>query len=293
MVRFATAEEGRNILGQSDEFITALTPFDRRVRMKSDAEVSEKDLLAYLSQSVKSWEPTETNRISGILRSAEIKLAGCAGLFPTNIWLIKTSGEEEFNNAYTRQNAIVFPRAVLHGQESILWYLVLHELFHIMSRHNAEFREAAYAVIGFRPINEIELPPNLRERKVTNPDGVENGWVIGLTNRGDSIHAVPILLATGPAFDPNQGGDYFRLLVVQRSGGRWLPELVAGNPRLVRPSETTGWFEQIGRNTRYTIHPDEILAENFVRWLEGSTNLPTPRIVSDLAAALKQRGSRK
>jgi hypothetical protein len=137
----------------------------------------------------------------------------------------------------------------------------------------------------------------LLQRKVTNPDGVQNGWAISLTNQNEAVEAVPILLATGPRFDPNESGaspyDYFRLLVVKPDRTGWAPQLVAGRPRLLQPAETTGWFEQIGRNTRYTIHPDEILADNFVHLINGNTNLPTQRIATEMANTFSQRGSRR
>jgi hypothetical protein len=63
--------------------------------------------------------------------------------------------------------------------------------------------------------------------------------------------------------------------------------------RSLRPADTTGWFEQIGHNTRYTIHPDEILADNFVRLINGDTNLPTPQIIATMANAFRQRASKK
>jgi len=154
-----------------------------------------------------------------------------------------------------------------------------------------------YYIIGFRPINEIELPEELRQRKVTNPDGIQNGWRIGLTNQNEALQAVPILLATGPGFNPNEPGaspyDYFRLLVVKPDGTNWVAQRVAGRPRLLRPAETTGWFEQIGRNTRYTIHPDEIQADNFVRLINGDTNVPTPQIIAAMANVFSQPTSKK
>ncbi len=61
----------------------------------------------------------------------------------------------------------------------------------------------------------------------------------------------------------------------------------------LRPAETTGWFEQIGRNTRYTIHPDEILADNFVRLINGDTNVPTPQIIAAMANVFSQPTSKK
>ena len=65
-------------------------------------------------------------------------------------------------------------------------------------------------------------------------------------------------------------------------GTNWTAQRVSGRPRLLRPADTTGWFEQIGRNTRHTFHPDEILADNFARLINGETNVPTPRILADM-----------
>jgi hypothetical protein len=296
-VSFASVETGREILTRRDDFIAALTPLDRRARMQTNQDFSEKDFLAFVGRSVQSWTPDETNRITSAFQTLGDKLARWHLPFPATILLVRTSGEEEFNNCYTRQNAIIFPAAEAAGRPSDLSNLILHELFHVLSRHAPELRKACYGIIGFRPINEIELPEELRQRKVTNPDGVQNGWIIGLTNQVEALTAVPILLATGPTFNPNERGaspfDYFRLLVVKPEGTNWVAQQVAGRPRLLRPADTTGWFEQIGRNTGYTIHPDEILADNFVRLISGDTNVPTPRIIADMANALTERASKK
>ena len=296
-VSFARVAEGRELLTRRDEFIAALTPLDRRARMRSEQEVSEKDLLEFVSRSVRAWTPDESNRVASVLQTVSGKLAQWHLPFPPTILLIKTSGEEEFNNAYTRENAIVFPAAETTNRPSVLRYFILHELFHVLSRHDPELRKALYGVIGFKLINEIVLPEEIGARKVTNPDGVQNGWMIGLTNQTEAVQAVPILLATGPRFDPNEHGaspyDYFRLLVVKPDGTNWSPQLLAARSRLLQPMETSGWFEQIGRNTRYTIHPDEILADNFVHLINGNTNLPTPRILTEMADTFGRRRSMK
>jgi hypothetical protein len=296
-VYFSSVETGREILTRRDDFIAALTPLDRRTRMQTSQDVSEKDFLAFVGRSVQPWTPDETNHIADVLHTVGDKLAQCQMPLPANIMLIKTSGEEEFNNCYTRQNAIIFPAAEADAKPSVLKYSILHELFHVLSRNDPSLRQALYGIIGFKRINEIELPEELRSRKVTNPDGVQNGWMIGLTNQNEAVQAVPILLATGPSFNPNERGaspyDYFRLLVVQPGGAGWAPQLVAGHPRLLKPAETTGWFEQIGRNTHYTIHPDEILADNFFLLINGNTNVPTERIIADMANTFRQLETKK
>ena len=47
---------------------------------------------------------------------------------------------------------------------------------------------------------------------------------------------------------------------------------------LLDAAGVSGFFEQVGKNTQYILHPDEILADNFVQLLDHSTNLVTPRI---------------
>ena len=82
--------------------------------------------------------------------------------------------------------------------------------------------------------------------------------------------------------------------MVKEQGTNWMPELDAGRPRLLKPEETTGWQEQIGWNTSYTIHPDEILADNFALLIDGRPRtVPTPRILDEMAAAFKRRQSKK
>lgn len=148
-------------------------------------------------------------------------------------------------------------------------------------------REKLYHAIGFNAINTVRLPDGIRERKITDPDGVQCNWLINVTNRGQALPVIPILYSSRQHYDPEQGGEFFnyltfKLLAVTNNGTHWEPKLRNGQPLLFDPADVQGFFEQIGRNTRYIIHPDEILAENFVLLINSATNLPTPRIVTDM-----------
>ena len=57
---------------------------------------------------------------------------------------------------------------------------------------------------------------------------------------------------------------------------------------LLDPDDVPGYHEQIGRNTRYIIHPEEILADNFVFLLDGRIDLPTPRVVEQMGKVLQE-----
>ena len=294
LVSFATVEAARHTLTNRDDFICALSPFDRAARMKTNRDVTEKEFLEFAGSNVLPWSPGETNQLTAVLQAVRPRLAPWNLPFPSAIPLIKTSGKEEGNASYTRQNAVVLAQREVLATGHVLEDLIIHELFHVLSRHNPDLRKQLYRIVGFTPINEIAYPDALRPRKITNPDGVQSGWAINVTNQNQDLFAVPILFASTSQYNPTKGGEFFdylifKLLVVTNQGGRWQPKLMAGKPHLLEPQESQGFFEQVGRNTDYIIHPDEILAVNFVHLINGETNLATPRIVEEMKKVFRQR----
>jgi hypothetical protein len=60
-----------------------------------------------------------------------------------------------------------------------------------------------------------------------------------------------------------------------------------GKPILWNPYAVKGFFEQIGRNTNYVIHPEETLANNFIHLMMAKQDLKTPEIPYKIEAVLK------
>ncbi|MFT6562596.1 MAG: hypothetical protein ACJAX6_000981 [Limisphaerales bacterium] len=54
----------------------------------------------------------------------------------------------------------------------------------------------------------------------------------------------------------------------------------------MKPEGVEGFFEQIGRNTNYIIHPEETLANNFVHLMTGKQDLKNPEILEKIEAML-------
>lgn len=71
------------------------------------------------------------------------------------------------------------------------------------------------------------------------------------------------------------------LLLVDRSDSeRAQPMMRAdGSPALVPVDAAAGLFEQIGRNTSYILHPEEIIASNFALLATGETRVPSPELL--------------
>jgi hypothetical protein len=51
----------------------------------------------------------------------------------------------------------------------------------------------------------------------------------------------------------------------------------------------SGFYEQVGRNTEYIIHPEEILADNFAMLVMGDQNVPSPEILRKVQGVLTQK----
>lgn len=295
-VFFATAEEAREVLAVADDFVQRMSPFDRAARMKTDADVSEKEYLKFVGDNILAWSDSEKRKIASAFRAIQARLDAMPLPFPKKVLLIKTTGNEEGQAAYTRANAIVFPKADLAAPLSKIQRTISHELFHIMSRANPELREDCYEAIGFVKGDEVELPMVLKSRKITNPDAPRNDHYIRLHVDGNPVWAIPVLFSSTERYDKKKGGEFFdylqfQFLLVERHGN--LPTVKPvyddQNPRLVGVQQVSGFMEQIGNNSGYIIHPEEILADNFALMIMGERTVPSPEIITKLDGILKRK----
>jgi hypothetical protein len=295
-VTFATADEGRRILTTRDDFIRALGPFDRAARVKTAGAVSEKAFLEFVGRNVLDWTESEKASVVSALERLQAPLDRLALPWPKAIYFVKTTGQEEGGAAYTRDHALVLPQNMLTPDRPLSPRLIAHELFHILSRSNPALRDRLYQAIGFVKCHEIELPGMLRNRKITNPDAPANDYCIRVQVAGAEVWAVPILFSRTDRYDVEQGGEFFfymqsQLLLIDRQGNSPTAKpLYAGpQPRLVDFGEVRGFYEQVGRNTEYIIHPEEILADNFAMLVMQDQNVPSPEILKRLQDVLMQK----
>lgn len=291
-VRFATADEGSKILSTRDAFVAAMSPFDRSVRLKTAAEVSEREFLARLGRQATGWKDVERELLTQVVQSAAKRLARWKLPLPTEITLVCMLGDEEGGAPHCRGPAIVLPRAKLALPAETLERIFLHETFHVLSSANPDLRDELYAIVGFRRCGKVALPPDLLLRKITNPDAPTAEHAIELDVDGKSILAVPVLFSKTDYDDKKGGGlfDYlsFRLLAVHTVEGKttWLPD-AEGKPWLLDPAHQPSYHKQIGTNTRYIIHPEEVLADNF-QMLVSEAKAKEPRILEAIDKVLSK-----
>lgn len=291
----AGIDEAKEVLCRNDDFTQRQSPFDRSARLKTDQPVSEEKYFAFISDQISEWDAAQQDRITAACKRVAERISKWKLPMPEKILLIRTTGKEEGNAAYTRANAIVLPPKITGGRDEGLDRLLCHELFHVISRHSPNLREKLYKTIGFEKCDEIKLPEDLQKRRLTNPDAPCNDHCIRVKVDGRSVWAVPILFTESEQYDLKRGGEFFnylvfKLMVIDREEGstKAIPHLIDGKPELVSPNQAEGFMEQIGRNTGYIIHPEEVLADNFAMLAMGNEKeAKSPELLAKIREALE------
>lgn len=272
-------EQGKVELTRRDDYIERLSPFDRSSKMKTDRAVDAATHLAFLGANVRDWA-SSPHRERVVAAAARVEQRfGALGVPVPDAVIIRTTGDEEGGAAYTRGKAIVLPDAMLADPKLDLVQLIAHEAFHVMSRRDAALRDRLYRLIGFEPCPEPVLPAELAMRTIANPDAPRNAHHIKVVYQGQPVWAVPLIYSSEQKFDPAKGGTFFDYLQFR---------LALRDPfRLVQVNEVQGFFEQVGTNTQYIIHPEEILAENFAFAVTEKPGLRVPQLPRQVVDTLR------
>lgn len=292
-IHFASLEEGKAEISRPDDFTKSMSKLDVQIRLRSDKDLTPDDYIRFVTPHVTEWSNDERAKLTRILGKIRdrLKTLDLAPPFPAKILFVRTTGLEEAQAAYTRSQAIFLPASKVGAGESGLEKLVAHELFHVLTRQAPELRERLYAIVGYHPCPSVELPADWRDRKLTNPDAPHLDTAIELTLDGKPVQAVSLLFSRDEKYEPKEKDSLFRylefrLLVIDIEQGKSRARLVDGKPLLLDPHSSADFQKKIGRNTGYIIHPDEILADNFMHLIAGTPGLPNPEIVAKLKEEL-------
>ena len=266
-----------------------MSPFDRQARLCVNYPVSTEEYLKYITEQIMDWDATSVDTMTEIISELNTKPMMKYFEFPSIIYVIMTNGKDECNAAYCRNmDLVVLPRSeIIRSEERTKlsnvtdWDTTFtHELFHIWSRNHTELRDKLYEIIGYLQTPAvIDLPPELAHLKMTNPDAPITNHYIKIDVNGQEKCLAPILVASGE-YDPNIDPNFFSYLET-----RFImldDQTLKSSGNLITYDEVTNLYEKIGKNTEYIIHPEEIMADNFVHLVHETSDLPTPGIIEEM-----------
>lgn len=287
--RFATRAEGQMLITELDDYTRNWNQFDIDVRLqKSQGRKSE--LLQFAMDQTLNWSDEEKARISKTMKSldAEIKKQKYQLEFPKEIIFVKTTQKEEGNaQAYTRMNWIAIgEEALKSASEEDFKYLIAHELFHLLTRQNADFKKDMYQVIGFDTTEkEILFPSDLAEIRISNPD-ISRYDNYGTFTIGGQKQYCTMVIYTDKPYDGKTLFEYLKIGLVPLNE-EFIPVQKSGRTIIYSLDDATDFYTQVGKNTSYVINPEEIMADNFAFTLIGKKDLPNPEIIQNTQKVLK------
>lgn len=292
--QFATPAEGAAILTADDDYLMALSPADPALRLRSEKSETVAKLKTAYASHVLTWSAAERARVEAVLDRDRKQLSMVSRWLPERVDFILVSKDVEGGLPHTRASAIVLPEAWIESTQN-LDGVVMHELFHVLSRNNLARRDSLYALIGFRPCHVIE-PAAYAARRITNPDAPSLAHYLPLTDDGKE-GLVPYLYAAATVFDPRAGADFEQqfhvgFLHVQVTDGastaQCAPFPGKADPMLPLSAHRDLIERETGGNTGYLIHPEETLADNFMLLMVGGSKpIASPWVLEKLRAWLE------
>lgn len=283
----ATPAQAAPIFTADDEFMAVVTPADISIRTRS-VDGDRAALVRTYAGAFEPWTEEETARLQAMLVRRDAQLRTLARWLPDTVLIVKSNGAADTSLPHTRGNAINMGQHLPSGDDGLdgLFY---HELFHVLSRHNAARHDEMYALINFIPCT-VDLPTAVRDQTVTNPDAPLLRWATAPDANGRSI--VPVLFGNPPRWDPAQPqfGRYFNLRFLQatrNAAGLCAVTIENGEPIDVPSDQAVPAIHlAAGANTNYVLHAEELLADNFSQLMMGRTDAPNPEVQARLATFL-------
>ena len=278
--RLATLDEAKELMSAEDSYTRSRSNFDIVSRLQNPQGTVE-ELNAFAMQELREWNEEEQKAIQALTKDLNdsIRKYNYNLPLPKEIMLVKSTLKDEGGaGGYTRSNWIALTEKLIsHMKEDGQKRILLHELFHVLTRNSLDLKKEIYETIGFTVLDEeLEYPQDLWDVHITNPDvGRYDSYATFMVD-GQPQKCAMLLYANRPYTT----GTFFQYLNIG-----FIPydenmkPLQENGKTIVYPMEKISDFhEKVGHNTRYVINPEEILADNFVIAFNNQANPKTPEL---------------
>ena len=282
--RFASAEEGRELLLSSTEYYDHFTQIDIDIRMKKSGATMD-ELLKASTDEIRNFNIFEKylmdRRIAKMARSLKKNHYELPKL--EEIIYIKTDMAVEMGaSGYTHGSEIYLNSAnimfsMIPGAGEYFDHLLWHELFHCLTRNNPDFRADMYSLIHFTvEDSDYELPPCVREKFLSNPDVEHHDAHATFIIDGQEKECFVAWIATMDYSEAQSSSESMTATAL-------IP--IDGTDVYYTKEQASNFDEVFGTNTGYTIDPEECMADNFADamqyGLEGKNGqgYPNPEII--------------
>lgn len=279
-IKFASIEEAQNILNQNDPFAKNISIVDAQIRLDK-ADATKEELLEALLYDVEEWTDLEQELINSCISDIEDKLRylDLDLRLPEEISFIKSNMNSDMEAmGFTRGTSVILYDQIIELNTESLKRLIIHELFHVITRNNPDLRKELYKIINFTVLdNEIEIPEDLKEKIISNPDVERHDSFASFTINGTPQNCMMVIYANRE-FEPGQSTFSYLSVGLIPLDAAYKPIIEDGKTVVYDLQEAENFTDVVGKNTGYVIDPEEVLADNFEIMITGRDNLPNPEI---------------
>jgi len=277
--RFASAEEGRQLRLNNDNYFDALTQNDVDWKFRCTGKTVA-EFKTFAATQIQDFTDEEKKALEAVISSVEARLNQLDVFLRTDeVTFVKNDMKDEGGaGGYTHKNEVYLSSLLLQeyvdalqGKDTYspdyleyislsLPYIIVHELFHCLSRNDASFRQQMYSLVGSTVMDhEVEFGPSVRNLLLQNPD-VErfDTWteftINGQKRRCILIPVYECSYAEAAATDPDPSFfNHMQCVLVPLD-----------DPDTMIPIEqASDFYTVLGHNTDYVIAVEECMADNF------------------------------
>ena len=278
--RFATQEEGRELKMSNTTYLDSQTQNDIDWKLGSTGK-SLDEYKAISAEQIMDFTEEEKKALGKTMDFIEARCSELGFRLPVRheIVFIKTKMDDEGHmGGYTLNNEIYlsefdterFARAY-QGDPSldadyreyrvhISRELVSHELFHTITRNDADFRQLMYSLVGTTVMDHnLQFGPTVQRMLVNNPDVERYDNYGEFTINGQKRRCTLITVYSGTfaeAVATNPEAEFYL-------GLRPVLVPVDDTDTMIPVEESTDFYDIMGRNTDYVLATEECMAVNF------------------------------
>lgn len=291
--RFVNRKEAKKLYLSNTDYFKGSTPYDLQFKMqKKDATI--KMLKEFGAEQMEDFTENEKaslnaamDEIETILKENEIQLPKI-----DEIQFIRSTQSEEPGIAYTHGTQIYIGGLIpilleaeeINHKKAVA--IILHEIFHCLTRNNPEFRKEMYNLIGFQIADkEFVIPEEVRKISISNPDVEHHDAYAEFTINGERKKCCLVLISNKPF---EKAGD----LLDNSVDVALIPvDSDKNENEYYLMNDAEDFWDVFGKNTDYVIDPEECMADNFsfalTYGLDNSTEFQTPEIIQGVLELIK------
>ncbi len=278
--RFATQQEGRQLKMSNTSYLNFQTQNDIDWKLGCTGK-SLDEFKAIAAEQIMDFTEPEKKALGKTMDFIEARCTELGFKLPVRqeIVFIKTKMDDEGHmGGYTLNNEIYlsefdterFARAY-QGDPSLdadyreyrvhlARELVSHELFHTLTRNDADFRRLMYSLAGITVMDHnVQFGPTVQEMLVSNPDVEKYDNYGEFTINGQKRRCILVAVYCGTFAEAVAANPEAEFYLGMR------PVLVPlDEPDTMIPIEqSTDFFDIVGHNTGYVMGVEECMADNF------------------------------